>query len=120
MENLEKHEINPFALENFAEKCVLKLVEPFSSHCLAVWQHKTWRSQWLQQDNEISLYTEEYISKDVCCVNLYVVLFQEFVSNDNELSMLKNYIHSFNTGSINAHKDGSRFWIRDKGPIVET
>lgn len=58
MENLEKHEINPFALENFAEKCVLKLVEPFSSHCLAVWQHKTWRSQWLEQDNEISLYTE--------------------------------------------------------------
>ena len=53
-----KHEINPFALENFAEKCVLKLVEPFSSHCLAVWQHKTWRSQWLEQDNEISLYTE--------------------------------------------------------------
>ncbi|KAM7447258.1 bifunctional diacylglycerol diphosphate phosphatase/phosphatidate phosphatase [Porites harrisoni] len=45
---------------------------------------------------------------------------EEFVSNDNELSMLKNYIHSFNTGSINAHKDGSRFWIRDKGPIVET
>lgn len=63
---------------------------------------------------------KEYIGKDVCCVNLYVVLFQEFVSNDNELSMLKNYIHSFNTGSINAHKDGSRFWIRDKGPIVET
>ena len=44
MENLEKHEINPFALENFAEKRVLKLVEPFSSHRLAVWQHKTWRN----------------------------------------------------------------------------
>ncbi|XP_015758341.1 PREDICTED: dipeptidyl peptidase 3-like [Acropora digitifera] len=44
----------------------------------------------------------------------------EFVSNDIELSMLKNYIHSFNTGSIDSHKDGSRFWIRDKGPIVET
>lgn len=45
---------------------------------------------------------------------------KEFVSNDIELSMLKNYIHSFNTGSIDSHKDGSRFWIRDKGPIVET
>ena len=58
MKNLEKHEINPFALENFAEKRVLKLVEPFPSHYLAVWQHKMWRNQWLQQDNEISLYTE--------------------------------------------------------------
>ncbi|KAL9953202.1 hypothetical protein ACROYT_G040579 [Oculina patagonica] len=45
---------------------------------------------------------------------------KEFTANDNELSMLKNYIHSFTTGSVQAHKDGSRFWIRDKGPIVET
>ena len=26
-----------FSPENFAEKCVLKLVELFSSHCLALW-----------------------------------------------------------------------------------
>ena len=34
--------------------------------------------------------------------------------------MLDHYVCCFTEGSINAHKDGSRHWIRNKGPIVET
>lgn len=34
--------------------------------------------------------------------------------------MLLNYIKHFETGQINYHKDGSRFWIKDVQPIVET
>eukprot|EP00794_Sanderia_malayensis_P020439 gene20439-22454_t len=45
---------------------------------------------------------------------------KEFVANDNEKSMLENYIHCFMTGSIGAHKNGSRFWIKDAGPVVES
>ncbi|TFJ82224.1 hypothetical protein NSK_006553 [Nannochloropsis salina CCMP1776] len=34
--------------------------------------------------------------------------------------MLTHYCQSFRTGSIEAHKDGSRVWVQDKGPAVES
>mmetsp|Transcript_6724 Transcript_6724/g.41073 ORF Transcript_6724/g.41073 Transcript_6724/m.41073 type:complete len:722 (-) Transcript_6724:2944-5109(-) len=45
---------------------------------------------------------------------------KKHASNENEVSMLEHYIESFETGCVNAHKEGSRKWIRNKSPEVET
>lgn len=43
-----------------------------------------------------------------------------FAANEHQVEMLRLYAASFESGSIDLHKDGSRAWIRDKSPAIET
>ncbi|KAF2401290.1 dipeptidyl-peptidase III [Trichodelitschia bisporula] len=40
--------------------------------------------------------------------------------NETEKQMMEAYVKSFRTGSLEAYKQSQRFWIRDKGPMVES
>merc|ERR1739844_179054 len=41
-------------------------------------------------------------------------------ANDEETGMLEDYIKSFKDGCVDDHKNGSRHWVKNKGPAVET
>lgn len=43
-----------------------------------------------------------------------------YVANETQTNMLNQYIKSFVTGNLENHIEGSRFWIKDKSPAVET
>ncbi|XP_026328243.1 dipeptidyl peptidase 3 isoform X2 [Hyposmocoma kahamanoa] len=45
---------------------------------------------------------------------------KQHAANDTEKDMLTHYIKSFKEGNLDDHKEGSKFWIKNKGPIIET
>ncbi|KAF2842149.1 dipeptidyl-peptidase III [Patellaria atrata CBS 101060] len=44
----------------------------------------------------------------------------EHALNKTEKTMHEEYVKAFRTGSQNAWKESQRYWIRDKGPMVES
>ncbi|KAJ7709910.1 aflatoxin-detoxifizyme [Mycena rosella] len=45
---------------------------------------------------------------------------KKYAQNLNQTAMIEGYIKSFNSGSIQDHKDASKYWVKDVGPVVES
>ncbi|KAG6832410.1 hypothetical protein H0H92_002678 [Tricholoma furcatifolium] len=45
---------------------------------------------------------------------------KQFTANEHQTAMIEGYIKSFETGSIQDHKDASKHWVKDVGPVVES
>ncbi|VVT46966.1 uncharacterized protein SAPINGB_P001476 [Magnusiomyces paraingens] len=44
----------------------------------------------------------------------------KYAANETQEKMLKAYIQSFKTGSMEEHKESQKYWVKDIGPKVET
>lgn len=56
---------------------------------------------------------------EMAAISGYISKAAENADNDTQKKMHLAYAHSFHDGSLLAFKDSQRFWIRDKGPMVE-
>ncbi|KAF9005642.1 aflatoxin-detoxifizyme [Cyathus striatus] len=45
---------------------------------------------------------------------------KKHTANDHQTKMIESYIKSFESGSIQDHKDASKYWVKDVGPVVES
>lgn len=59
-------------------------------------------------------------SKIMAKITAYHKSAAEVAANENQKNMQLAYAKSFETGSLEAFKDSQRYWIRDKGPMVES
>ncbi|KAF7322970.1 Dipeptidyl peptidase 3 [Mycena chlorophos] len=50
----------------------------------------------------------------------YLEKAKEHARNEHQTKMIEGYIKSFASGSIPDHKEASRHWVKDVGPVVES
>ncbi|KAF1956203.1 dipeptidyl-peptidase III [Byssothecium circinans] len=77
-------------------------------------------SEWTLDDGKkVKLVFGDY-SKEMETIAHHIDQAKKYAANENETNMMDQYAKSFRTGSLEAYKESQRFWIKDKGPEVET
>ncbi|XP_056449594.1 dipeptidyl peptidase 3-like [Gadus chalcogrammus] len=97
----------------------VRLASAVTSDCAIDGEGETRCGSFSFEDKEFTVKRGDYaqIMERVCH---YLEEAQAHAASENQKKMLEGYRQSFTSGSIDAHKEGSRFWIKDKGPTVES
>uniref|UniRef100_A0A8C5CEF9 Dipeptidyl peptidase 3 n=1 Tax=Gadus morhua TaxID=8049 RepID=A0A8C5CEF9_GADMO len=97
----------------------VRLASAVKSDCAIDGEGETRCGSFSFEDQEFTVKRGDYaqIMERVCH---YLEEAQAHAASENQTKMLEGYRRSFTFGSIDAHKEGSRFWIKDKGPTVES
>ena len=83
-------------------------------------QRDTKESEWTLDDGKkVKLVFGDY-SKEMETIAQHIDEAKKYAANDTETGMMEEYAKSFRTGSLEAYKESQRYWIKDKGPEVET
>jgi dipeptidyl-peptidase-3 len=53
-------------------------------------------------------------------INQYLEKARENAANETQVKMIDEYIKSFKTGSLEAHKESQKYWVKDLSPVIET
>ncbi|KAH3682900.1 hypothetical protein WICPIJ_006133 [Wickerhamomyces pijperi] len=59
-------------------------------------------------------------SKEFVKINKYLEQSKPVAANQTQVQMVDAYLESFKTGSIEAHKESQKFWVKDISPVIET
>lgn len=77
-------------------------------------------SEWTLDDGKkVKLVFGDY-SKEMETIAHHISEAKKYAANETEVKMMEEYAKSFTTGSLEAFKESQRYWIKDKGPEVES
>ncbi|XP_022594632.1 dipeptidyl peptidase 3 isoform X1 [Seriola dumerili] len=109
-----------FKKDNGGKACYeVRLASAVQKDCAVDGECETCCGSFNFEDKEFTVKRGDYAPlMEKVCHNLQQA--QAYAANENQRKMIEEYRRSFNLGSVEAHKEGSRYWIKDKGPIVES
>lgn len=77
-------------------------------------------SEWTLDDGKrVKLVFGDY-AKEMATIAHHIDQAKKYAANDTQVGLMEEYSKSFTTGSLEAFKESQRYWIKDKGPQVES